>query len=121
MDHGEWKALFDAEVRRLVEERGYSEQRARFRARELTELRYGRRPRRRVQEVLMNGQASPIPVWALALIWGALGGLGAAELCLADDVITTREGVSIAYAFLVAAVAKWSNPEKVVSPKPTVK
>jgi hypothetical protein len=110
----------DAEIRRLMDERGYSEQRARFRARELTELRHGHRPRS-LKEDYMNGKASPIPVWALALIFATLGGLGAAELSLEDQVITAREWVSIAYAFIVAGVAKWSNPEKLVSPKPTLK
>ncbi len=120
MDIETWERLRMSEVRRLMEERGYSEQRAQFRARELTELRYGRRPRR-IREVVMNGKASPLPVWALALIFAVLGGLGAAELCLEDGIITAKEAISIAYAFLVAGVAKYSNPEKLISPKPTVK
>ena len=68
-----------------------------------------------------DGKASPIPVVALALIWGALAGLGVAELCLEDGVIYAREWVSISYAFLVGAGAKYSNPEKIISPKPSVK
>ena len=115
-----WEERFQTEYRRLVEERGYSEKRARFRARQLMDLRYDR-PSMWIQEVNMNGQAAPIPVWGLALIWGALAGLGAAELCLGDEVISAKEWVSIAYAFMVGAVAKYSNPEKFLSPKPTVK
>jgi len=120
MQRKEWEGLFEVEVRRLMDERGYSEQRARFRARELTEFRHGPRPTR-IEEVLMNGKASPVPIWALALVWGALAALPVAELAFGDDVISGREWIGIAYAFLVAAVAKLSNPEKVISPKPSVK
>lgn len=120
MQPEEWEALYEQEARRLMDERGYSEQRARLRARELTELRHGHRPRR-VKEVFMNGKASPVPSWVLAIVFAVLAGLGAAELALADDVISNKEWISIAIATLGMGVAKYSNPEKVFSPRPTVK
>jgi hypothetical protein len=69
----------------------------------------------------MDGRASSIPKWALALIAGVAAIGGTVQAALTDNAISAQEWVAIANAFVVAAWAKFSNPEKKLSPKPTVK
>ncbi len=62
---------------------------------------------------------SQIPKWGLALIFGLIAIGGAVQSAFGDGRIDAGEWVAIVNAFMAAAWAKYSNPEKVVSPKPT--
>jgi hypothetical protein len=72
-------------------------------------------------EAKMDGKASKIPKWALALIAGAVALPAVLDLALADGTINAQEWIAIGNAFVVAAWAKFSNPEKKLSPKPSLK
>ncbi|MCP4900208.1 MAG: hypothetical protein GY906_24820 [bacterium] len=75
----------------------------------------------RALEEKMDGKASKVPKWALALVAGVAACGGILQAAMGSDGIDAQEWVAIANAFVVAAWAKFSNPEKVVSPKPSVK
>jgi hypothetical protein len=84
-------------------------------------LRVLRGKAERALEEKMDGKASKLPKWTLALVAGVAAIGGTVQAALTDNAISAQEWVAIANAFVVAAWAKFSNPEKVVSPKPTVK
>lgn len=76
---------------------------------------------RKKLEDKMDGKKSSIPKWVLAVAFGAASAYGVLDLALADGAISLKEGFAIGNAVLVAALAKFSNPEKKLSPLPTVK
>lgn len=71
-------------------------------------------------EERMNGKASKLPKWALGLIWG-LGSAVTTFQTVAGGGVTAEEWAGVAGVFLTTFVAKYSNPEKLISPKPSVK
>ncbi len=71
-------------------------------------------------EAKMDGKASKVPKGVLALVAG-VGAIGGILQLAMPDGISAGEWMAIGNAFIVAAWAKFSNPEKVVSPKPSVK
>ncbi len=76
---------------------------------------------RKKLEDLMDGKKSGIPKWILALAFGAVSAYGVVDLALADGAISLQEGLAIGNAVIVAAIAKFSNPEKKLSHLPSVK
>jgi hypothetical protein len=130
-----WDQRFDEIRLHLQNDRGLEPREAWERARILTRRELGERPsglsitkkvglwfaRRKLEKAMMDGKASPLPKWVLALGFGLLACYGVADLALADGVIEAREWLAIGNAFIGAALGKFSNPEKLVSPKPTIK
>jgi hypothetical protein len=76
---------------------------------------------RKKLEDLMDGKKSSIPKWVLALAFGAASAYGVLDLALADGAISLQEGFAIGNAVIVAALGKFSNPEKKLSHLPSVK
>lgn len=76
---------------------------------------------KRKLEDKMDGKKSSIPKWVLALAFGLTAAYSTFDLAWADKTIDLGEGLAIANAVIVAAIAKFSNPEKKLSPKPSVK
>ncbi len=75
---------------------------------------------KRKVDSLMNGQRSRIPKLVLAGVFGLLASYSVIDMALAVPPITGQEWLAIGNAALVAAFAKFSNPEKALSHKPTV-
>ncbi len=76
---------------------------------------------RRKLEDLMDGKKSRIPKWILALAFGLAASYSVFDLALADGTISLQEWVAIGNAVIVAALGKFSNPEKKLSHLPSVK
>ena len=76
---------------------------------------------KRKLEDKMDGKKSSIPKWILALAFGLASAYGVFDLALADGAIDLKEGFAIGNAILVAALGKFSNPEKKLSHLPSVK
>jgi len=75
---------------------------------------------RKKLEDKMDGKKSGIPKWVLALAFGLTAAYSTFDLAWADKTIDLGEGLAIANAVIVAAIAKFSNPEKKLSHKPSV-
>ena len=135
-DLDEWDEEFDKKRLHLQNDRGMQARAAWERAHLLMKRAHGPRPRvkkpplktrialwaaRRKLEDMMDGKKSSIPMWALALGAGAIAAYGVIDLAMVDGTISWREGFAIGNAVLVAAAAKFSNNEKIISPKASVK
>ena len=68
----------------------------------------------------LMGKKSGIPKILLAGVFGLLASYSVVDMALAEPPITGQEWLAIANAALVAALAKFSNPEKMISHKPSV-
>jgi len=77
--------------------------------------------RKKLEKMIMDGKKSGIPKWLLAAGFGLTAAYGVFDLAYADGVIDLKEGFAIGNAVLVAALGKFSNPEKKLSPLPSVK
>ena len=77
--------------------------------------------RKKLEKMIMDGKKSGIPKWLLAVGFGLTAAYGVFDLAYADGVIDLKEGFAIGNAVLVAALGKFSNPEKKLSPLPSVK
>ncbi len=75
--------------------------------------------RKKLEKMIMDGKKSGIPKWALALAFGAAASYSVVDMALAVPPITGQEWLAIGNAVLVAAYAKFSNPEKKLSHKPS--
>lgn len=76
---------------------------------------------RKKLEDKMDGKKSGIPKWLLALAFGLTAAYSTFDLAWADKTIDLGEGLAIANAVIVAAIAKFSNPEKKLSHHPSAK
>ena len=134
-DLDKWDKEFDKKRLHLQNDRGMPARAAWERARLLMKRAHGPRPRvkklplktrialwmvRKKLEEKMDGKKSSIPKWVLALAFGLAASYAVMDLALVDGAISLREGLAIGNAILVAAYAKFSNPEKKLSPKPSV-
>lgn len=77
--------------------------------------------RKKLEKMIMDGKKSGIPKWLLAAAFGLTSAYGVFDLAYADGAISLQEGFAIGNAVVVAAIAKFSNPEKKLSHKPSVK
>ena len=77
--------------------------------------------RKKLEKMIMDGKKSGIPKWILAAAFGLTSAYGVFDLAFADGAISLKEGFAIGNAVVVAAIAKFSNPEKKLSHKPSVK
>lgn len=77
--------------------------------------------KKKLEKMLMDGKKSSIPKWLLAAGFGLAASYGMIDMALAEPPITFREWFAIGNAVVVAAFAKYSNPEKKLSPLPSVK
>lgn len=77
--------------------------------------------RKKLEKMIMDGKKSSIPKWLLAVGFGLAASYTVVDLALADGSISLKEGLAIGNAVVVAAIAKFSNPEKKLSHLPSVK
>ena len=138
-DLDDWDVEFDKKRLHLQNDRGMPARAAWERAHRLMRRAHGPRPRvkkppwktrialwavRKKLEKLegnMDGKKSSIPKWALALGFGLIAAYSVFDMALEVPPITGQEWLAIGNAVAVAAYAKFSNPEKKLSVKPSVK
>ncbi len=132
----EWDKKFEKEMLHQTADLGVVASRAFENARILTQKREGPRPEEiklplkiriglwwleRKLEGKMDGKKSSVPKWILAAVFGLASAYGVFELAMADGALSVKEGFAIGNAILIAALGKFSNPEKKLSHLPSVK